>query len=125
MAKKWIVILTKAGNEDTSQLLKKAIDVKVKLEQTEIKARSLGDDLILVKKKKGKKAASKAEEELSDDDDDDEFEEVEDKVDYEKSTERDGLLEMVFLRSEQDHGGGGGTSSSESKPGPSRPREKA
>ena len=52
LVKKWIVILTKAGNEDTRELLKPAIDLKVRLEQTEIKAKALGDDVLIRREKK-------------------------------------------------------------------------
>ena len=48
-------------------------------------------------------------------DDDDDFEEVAEKIDYEVSAEDDRLLEMVFLRSEQDQG-------HHPRPGPSKPR---
>ena len=98
---------SKAGNEDTHELLKVAIDLKIKLEQAEVKARALGDDILV--KPKGIKADSD-----DSDDGDDDFEEVEEKVDYERSAEDDSLLEMVFLRSEQQD---------QPKPGPSKPRE--
>ena len=52
LAKKWIVILTKAGNEDTRELLKPAIDLKVRLEQTEVKAKALGDEVLTRREKK-------------------------------------------------------------------------
>ena len=54
----------------------------------------MGDDILV--KPKGIKADSDDSE-----DGDDDFEEVEEKVDYERSAEDDSLLEMVFLRSEQ------------------------
>ena len=101
LAKKWIVILTKAGNEDTRELLKSAIDLKVRLEQTEVKAKALGDEVLT---RREKKPASSKQAKESDEDEEDDFEEVADKVDYEKSADDDKLLEMVFLRSEQDAG---------------------
>ena len=67
----------------------------------------MGDDILV--KPKGIKTDSDDSE-----DGDDDFEEVEEKVDYERSAEDDSLLEMVFLRSEQQD---------QPKPGPSKPRE--
>ena len=106
--KKWIVILTKAGNEDTRDLLKKAIDAKVKLEDVGSKAMSLMGDVLSATK------PSKVEE----DEDDDDFEEVPDKIDYEQSAETDGILEMVFLKSELEVGG------QQPQPGPSKRPQK-
>jgi len=122
LAKKWIVILTKAGNDDTNDLLKKAIDIKVKLEQAESKARSLAGDEALAKA-----ATTKAKSDDDDDDDeDDDFEEVPEKIHYEKSTEQDDVLEMVFLKSMQETSGkskkAANVDTEEPQPGPSRPR---
>ena len=91
LVKKWVVVLTKAGNDDSQDLLRKAIDLKAGLERAEAKAKSLGDEVVTKKAKKG-----------SEDEDEDDFEEVPEKVDYQESAEKDGLLEMVFLRSEME-----------------------
>jgi len=82
------------------------------LEQAEVKARALGDNVLArTRDNPGPKDGENANN--SEESDEDDFEEVADKVDYEVSAQDDRLLEMVFLRSEQDH----------PRPGSSKPRQ--
>jgi hypothetical protein len=80
MVKKWVVILTKSGENCDSETLKKSIDLKVLLDGIEIKLKPF-EKLLLKKRRK----VSKNTNDSDDDTDDDDFIEVEDKPGYEET----------------------------------------